>query len=167
MERNRLTAISLFAVLVSGCSSTPRHFTPELAMPPADQVAYAQTLVACEAEGEAAGNVAKRKQATIASKGAGGAAISGAAVSGASWSAPVAAVSATIVAMPVLGLAWGIARANRAKKEKRLKETVTQCLSSEGYIVANWQRVKRPRNVEDAPAVPEVEANAPADGKSG
>ena len=81
-----------------------------------------------------------------AAAGAGTAAVGGALASAGGY-AGLAAASATIVLLPfaVLGGAWGMSKAKRAKKERAIKSAMEGCLSERGYRVAGWSKsVKKP-----------------------
>lgn len=134
-----ITAIIVAATLTSGCSTRPRAYAPQLAAAPADETAFQQSLDMCHELTASSGGKA------IGSKvagGAGAAAVGGATAGGAAWGTAAAAGAATIVALPVLGLVWGISRGERAKKEKRIQRATTECLQAEGYTVAGWTRIK-------------------------
>jgi hypothetical protein len=61
--------------------------------------------------------------------------------------AGLAAASATVVLLPfaILGGAWGMSRAKRAKKERAIKSALEGCLQERGYQVAGWARSAPPR----------------------
>jgi hypothetical protein len=148
--RKSVIAVTAAAVLLTGCSSRPREFTPELAVPTANQAqfdaAYAecqQLLVAgkLDSSGRAssAGAGAAAGATTAAVGGVGAAAIGG-------WTG-VAAASATVVLLPfaIIGGAWGMSRMKRAKKEAAIKTAMTGCLKERGYHVAGWSKgIKKP-----------------------
>lgn len=167
MDKEKILALALSAVLVSGCSSRPRQFVPQLAVQPVDGAQYEMQLASCQSEADELG---AKRSGKLASAGAGAAGGAGAAVIGSaatsgtysSFGAAAAAGGAVIVAVPVIGLAaaWGIARSNRARKEKRIKEAATRCLSAHGYEVAGWNRVKRQRKVDQTAEADAVETLA-------
>jgi hypothetical protein len=53
-----------------------------------------------------------------------------------------ALASATIVLLPfaILGGAWGMSRAKRAKKERAIKTALEGCLQQRGYQVIDWSK---------------------------
>lgn len=158
MAKDTFMAISLAAVLLSGCSSAPRTFSPQLAAAPKDAEAYEAALDACRQQAELAAYAKKNRTGSAVAKGAGGAAVGAMGAGGASYGAAAAAASAGIVAAPLLGIFWGVGRINRGKKEGRYKDIAGDCLAEDGYQVAGWQRVKRSRKVETDPAEAGAEA---------
>jgi hypothetical protein len=56
-----------------------------------------------------------------------------------------AAMAASAVMLPVVGVAaaWGVARAQKAKKERAVKSAMALCLSEGGYDVADWKVAKK------------------------
>ena len=150
--RTTMTAALACALLLAGCSSRPREFTPMLAAPPAGQMAFdqaafdsayancSQLLVAGKLDSEG----------RLASAGAGAAATGVTAVAGGATAAAVAGygglavASATIVLLPfaLVGGAVGMAKAKRAKKEKAIKTAMTGCLAERGYRVTSWERAR-------------------------
>ena len=140
MRYHTLTCIAVIAALTAGCSSKPRAFAPQLTAAPADELAYQQSLARCqESAGEAGGKPVGSKLAS----GAGTAAIGGTAASGASWGGAVAVGAASLVALPVVGLVWGLSRGERSRKEQRIQTAAAQCLKEDGYSVAGWTKVKK------------------------
>lgn len=145
----RLTAATLILCLgLQGCSSRPREFEPRLSNLPANQsdftAAYAtcqQLLVAGKLDSSGRGASA----AVGAGAGAGTAAVGSAAAAAAGGYGGLALASATIVLLPfaVLGGAWGMARAKRAKKERAIKTALAGCLQERGYVVSEWTRVAK------------------------
>lgn len=154
MRYQATTVIVLAAVLTAGCSSKPRAFAPQLAAAPADEIAYQHSLARCR---ESAGMTGGKSTGTKIASGAGAAAVGGATAGGASWGAAAAASAASIVALPVLGLVWGLSRGDRSRKERRIKQSTAECLQGEGYTVAGWTRIKR----ADAAQTARAEASQP------
>lgn len=154
MHRETLIALALTSVLVSGCSTTPRAFTPQLAAAPADSAIYQQVLADCHL---ASASLGGKRYATKVATGAGTAAVGGATASGAAWGASAAVAGAALVAVPVLGVVWGISRIERGKKEARIKSAEEDCLAQQGYTVAGWQRVKGKQREQLAVAEPQPE----------
>ena len=144
MKRYRFTgSVLAFSLALQACSSRPRDFTPQLAIPSTSQsqfdAAYAechQLLVAGKLD--ASGRTASG--AVGAAAGAGTAIAGGTAAAAMGGYAGLAAASATIVLLPfaVLGGAWGMAKMKRAKKERAIKAALGGCLRERGYEVAGW-----------------------------
>ena len=153
MKRTMLVAAVAAAVLVQGCSSRPRAFTPTLAAPQSgvgvfDQAAFDRAYADCtmllvEGKLDDSGRLASA---------AGGAAASGAAVAvGSATAAAVAGyagmavVAATVVLLPfaAIGGAIGMSKMKRAKKEKAIKAKMAGCLAERGYLVTEWIKAKK------------------------
>ncbi|QNM82764.1 hypothetical protein H8M03_12385 [Sphingomonas sabuli] len=143
--KRMVLAIAAAAVAVSGCSSRPREFTPVLGYASADRAGFDAAYLECQqllvagkldstGRMASAGAGAAAGAATVAAGGTAAAAVGG--------YAGLAAASATIVLLPfaVLGGAWGMSRAKRAKKEKAIKLAMEGCLQERGYTVASWQK---------------------------
>ncbi len=150
MKRNLLAAAACAGLLIQGCSSRPREFTPTLGIATADAAGFDQAYATCtqlmvagklDQQGRAGslGGGAAIGAGTIAA-GAGTAAAMG------GW-AGVAAASATVVLLPfaVIGGAWGMAKMKRAKKEAAIKNVIGGCLQERGYSVATWEMVQKRR----------------------
>jgi len=143
-EKRLIGTIALLAMLAA-CSSRPREFVATPAAPPADQTRFAADHESCRilvAQGVRSGFGAR-----MASGGAGvaaGVGLTAAAVGGAASSsvagAAVAASAATVM-LPVFGIAaaWGVAKAQKAKKERDVKRAMSTCLSEQGYTVGGWE----------------------------
>ena len=87
--------------------------------------------------------------------GAGTAAVGGTAAAVAGGWGGVALASATVVLLPfaIIGGAWGMSRAKRAKKERAIKTRLEGCLQERGYQVAGWSKtIGKPVVVQTAPA---------------
>lgn len=149
---NRIALLSAVAasVLLQGCSSKPREFTPTLAAPPSgnpsfDQASFDRAYAECNAllvQG-------KLDDTGRLSSAAGGAAATGAtaAVGGATAAAVagyggLAVAAATVVLLPVaaIGGAIGMSKMKRAKKERAIKAKMTGCLKERGFVVAEWAK---------------------------
>ena len=141
------------ALLLQGCSSRPREFTPMLAPPPAgamafDQAAFDRAYVECN-DLLVAGKL--DSEGRLASAGAGAATGAGVAVAGGALAAStvpaagIALASATVVLLPfaVIGGAVGMAKAKRARKEKAIKTAMNGCLAERGYNVVSWEKVRK------------------------
>ena len=149
MKHRSITAGALIlSVALQGCSSRPREFEPRLATAAANQAefdaAYAncqQLLVAGKLDSSGRGSSA----AVGAGAGAGTAAVGGAAATAMGGYGGLALASATVVLLPfaVLGGAWGMARAKRAKKERVIKAALSGCLRERGYQVAEWTKAAK------------------------
>lgn len=154
MNRNMLVAAVAAAVLLQGCSSRPRTFSPTLAPPQAgqsvfDQAAFDRAYTDCTQL------LVQNKlddNGRLASA-AGGAAASGAAVAvGGATAAAVAGygglavVAATVVLLPIaaIGGAVGMSKMKRAKKEKAIKAKMSGCLAERGYLVNEWVKAGKP-----------------------
>jgi len=147
-----LCAVAVVALSLTACSSKPRYFEPQLAAAPEDPAKYQEVHDSCRkmvAEGQTSGFGAR-----VASGGVGvaaGVGVTAAAFGGTTYgsmAAAATAASAALVMMPVIGVAaaWGVAKANKAKKEKATKAAMTTCLSELGYTVSDWKTAKRPKN---------------------
>jgi hypothetical protein len=70
-----------------------------------------------------------------------------------------ATLGAANYAFPIVGLmaGFGISRAIRSGREKKLKNALTNCMGEYGYTVEAWEPTKRPRSVpKNAPAAKDV-----------
>lgn len=139
------TAVAVLA-LVGACASAPRGFSPLLSATPADAAAFRTAFDACAAM------VAEGRQDNFgdgrATSGAGGAAIGGAAAvatgasaaSGAGMLAGAAAGAGLAIGMVVFAplAVFGVSRAQRAAKERRIKAAMETCLRERGFEVTGW-----------------------------
>jgi hypothetical protein len=140
-----LTGVAVVLAL-SACSSRPREF---IATPAATQstgnAKFAADHESCRilvAQGVRSGFGAR-----LASGGVGvaaGVGVTAAAVGGAASSSALgaaAAASAATVMLPVFGIAaaWGVAKAQKAKKERDVKTAMQACLSEQGHEVGGWK----------------------------
>ena len=147
MPRRLVLAVTAAAML-TGCSSRPRQFSPVLAVPAADQVAFNAAVSDCAtllAQGKLTSD------GRLAS-GAAGVAASGAALatgtalaSSAGMFGGLAVAGATLVLLPfaAVGGAFAMAKAKRAKKEAALQTAMTGCLGERGHTVTGWQQTGR------------------------
>ena len=145
-----LSIAACASLLLAGCSSRPREFTPTLGIATADAAGFDQAYAECT-QLMVAGKLDRQGRASSLG---GGAAVgattmavgAGAATAMGGW-AGVAAASATVVLLPfaVIGGAWGMAKMKRAKKEAAIKEVIGGCLQERGYSVASWERAARKR----------------------
>ncbi len=150
MHRNLFVATACVGLLLQGCSSRPREFTPTLGISTAEASGFDQAYATCTQlmvagkldgqgrSGSLGGGAAVG--ATTAAVGAGTAAAMGGYLG-------MAAAAATVVLLPfaVVGGAWGMSKMKRAKKEAAIKNVIGGCLQERGYSVANWEQVKRSR----------------------
>jgi hypothetical protein len=142
-------------LLLSGCSSRPREFTPTLGAVPVDQARFDAAFNECRqlfVSGKLDSN------GRLASGGAGAAAggVVGAAgaagVAGAGLYGGMAVASATLVLMPVaiIGGALGMAKIKRHKKEQAIQRVMTGCLRDRGYAVASWQKAPKSHSATES-----------------
>lgn len=146
MKSGLIAYASFAALVVQGCSSRPRDFSPMLEAAPTSQAAFAADYAACQhlfVAGKLDAKGRSSSAAAGAAVGAGTAALGGTAAAAAGGYAGLAAASATIVLLPfaILGGAWGMSRAKRAKKERAVKVAMEGCLSERGYTVIGWSKV--------------------------
>lgn len=148
---HKIVGLVLIAGLsLQACSSRPREFTPTLASAAANQAEFEAAYATCQ-QLFVAGKLDSSGRAASAGAGlaAGGAtaAIGSGAAAAAAGYAGMAAAAATVVLLPfaVLGGAWGMSRAKRAKKERAIKTAMEGCLAERGYQVSGWSKaVKKP-----------------------
>jgi len=136
------------ALVVSGCSSTPRAFAPTLTVPPPDQRALDQATADCSAlyvAGKLDQNGRLASAGGAAGAGATAAAVGGATAAAVAGYGGLAVAAATIVLLPfaVVGGAVGMAKVKRAKKEKAIKIALAGCLKERGYDVTGWERLSK------------------------
>ena len=151
--RKTITAALACALLLAGCSSRPREFTPMLAAPQSSQATFDQAafdaayancselLVAGKLDG--AGRLAS---AGVGAAAGGATAVAGGMLATSMVPAVGAALaSATVVLLPfvAIGGAVGMAKAKRARKEKAIKTAMTGCLAERGYQVTSWERARK------------------------
>jgi len=149
MKKHHIT-VGVLAICLSleACSSKPREFNPELAIPPAAQAEFDSVYAKCKGllvSGKLDANGRSGSAAAGAGAGAGTAALGGtAAVAAGGWGG-VAVASATVVLLPfaVVGGAWGMSRVKRAKKERAIKRAMEGCLRERGFQVAGWSKAIR------------------------
>lgn len=151
----KLTAYALAACLaLHACSSRPREFTPNLAAPTANQAEFDRSYAECQqllVAGKLDSSGRTSSAGAGAAAGAATAAAGGTAAAAAGGYAGLAAASATIVLLPfaILGGAWGMSRAKRAKKERAIKAAMEGCLGERGYQIAGWSKaVNKPTVVQ-------------------
>jgi hypothetical protein len=145
MTRKMTTAAVIACMALQGCSSRPREFRPTFAGATANAAELDAAYATCQ-QLFVAGKLDAHGRS--GSAGAGAAAGAGTAVAGGATAAAIggygglAAASATIVLLPfaILGGAWGMSRAKRAKKERAIKAAMTGCLQERGFQVSGWTK---------------------------
>ncbi len=145
MNRNVLFGAICASLVVQGCSSRPREFTPTVAALSTDRQAFDASYATCQ-QLLVAGKLDQNGRSS--SLGGGAAAGATTAAVGAGTAAAIggygglAAASATIVLLPfaIVGGAWGMAKMKRTRKEKAIQAAMTGCLKERGHDVAGWQR---------------------------
>jgi len=151
MHRNLLVVTACAGLLVQGCSSRPREFTPTLTSASADKAAFDKAYAECNSllvQGKLDSNGRLASAGMGVAAGATVAALGGAAAASAGFYAGAAVASATVVAIPfvIIGGAFTRAKMKRAKKEKAIKTVMTGCLHEHGYDIAGWERAKVTRD---------------------
>jgi hypothetical protein len=152
-----VSAAVVAAVVLAGCSSRPREFTPQLAPPAAaaeggaafDAAAFDAAYESCRVAVASARRSRGSSAGAAAGAGAATAAAGSAAATTAGGYAGMAVLGATVVALPVVAIAgaWGMAKKKKVRKERRIKSATGACLAGSGYTVAAWQPA--PRTVRD------------------
>ena len=151
----KVGAAVVIAVLVHGCSSRPREFTPTMAAAPSaesrakfdsDVRQCHQLLVAGKLDGEGRLASAGAGAAVGAATMAGGAA----AATSAGLAGGVGIASATVVLIPfaAIGGAWMMANAKRSKKEKVIQKVMAGCLTERGHVIVGWEKTGRKMKVD-------------------
>jgi len=163
MKHNMMAAAAACLVL-QGCSSRPREFTPMLGATPTDQSRFDAAYAECKqlfvtGKLDSSGRLASGG-AGVAAGGAIGVA-GGAAAASAGLYAGAAVATATVVLIPfaVIGGAFGMAKIKRHKKEVAIQHAMSGCLRERGYEVASWQKAPRPR-LEARPQASEIESKS-------
>ena len=131
--------------MLSGCAGGPRPHAPVLATTPANIPAYQAALEECRAQLDdpnavvtGAVNVAEGAATTYVVGGvafAAGAASSGTLAGAASVAAPV-----MVVALPLS--IYLFSRNSRARQERRIQQTMTNCMGERGFRIVRWERVE-------------------------
>jgi hypothetical protein len=158
--KSKIAAGALIACLIlEGCSSRPREFSPIPAAATANQAEFEVAYATCQelfVAGKLDSSGRTASAGAGAAAGAATAAIGGTAAAATAGYAGMAAAAATVVLLPfaILGGAWGMSRIKRAKKEHAIKAAMEGCLAERGYVVAGWSKgVKKPVAVEPGAAV--------------
>lgn len=160
--RKIVLAISAVALLAGGCSTRPREYRPVLAMPAASPAGYEADLADCRAlvaSGKRSGfgpAVAATGTGVAVGTGVGAAAFAtGAAPVGLITTTGAAtAAAATLVLMPLAGIAAGIGvtKAIRKGKEKKINAAMTECLAASGHQVGSWELARKARRQTASPS---------------
>ena len=144
MKSTQIMPLLMAALAVQACSSRPREFSPTLQAPPADEAAYQLAYSDCRAQ-LAAGKLKRSDALASGGVGAAAGAATGAVGAAAAGSATgfmggLAVLGATVIAAPVVAVvgAWGTAKSRKLKKERAIQQATAQCLSVQGYQVADW-----------------------------
>jgi hypothetical protein len=151
MQSKFMVSALIACVALQACSSRPREFTPALATAPSSQSDFDTAYATCQqlfVEGKLDSSGRTGSAGAGVAAGATTAVVGSTAAAAAGGYAGLAAASATIVLLPfaILGGAWGMSRAKRAKKERAIKTAMEGCLSERGYQVAAWSKgVKKAR----------------------
>ncbi len=149
MTARPIICAAALAAALGACSSRPRQFVPTLNALPSDQTKYeadyraCQVLVAAGHRSNFGARIASGGAGVVTGIGVGAATMAG---SGGTMVGAMAAASTAMVAMPVVGLAaaraWGMAKRQKSRKEREIKEATALCLSEQGYTVASWDAAK-------------------------
>lgn len=144
--RMRAFSAVMVSLALTACAGGPRQFTPVLAQPAADEVAFAAALDRCKTRVDAA-----RRGATVAGGAAaavgsasttyvvGGVAFAGgASATGTLAGAAAAAGPAMVIALPVSF--YFFSRADRSRKERMIQQAMTGCMAEQGYRIVDWRR---------------------------
>jgi hypothetical protein len=151
MRHNLLVMTACAGLVVQGCSSRPREFTPTPGIATAQAAGFDQAYATCT-QLMVTGKL--NQEGRSGSLGAGAAAGATTAAVGAGTVAAIgpsmgafAVASATVVLLPfaVIGGAWGMAKMKRAKKEAAIKNMINGCLQERGYSVAGWEMSRKKR----------------------
>lgn len=138
-----ICAVAASGLLLSGCSTKPRNFAASVSTPVTDQVAFENDYRTCQKLVSAGRTSGFHDAALTGVGGAGAGALFGAGsfAAASSWSA----AGAMATAVPFVGVfaSFGISRAIRGGKEKKLKRGMTACLAEYGYSVADWAKLSK------------------------
>lgn len=149
MKKEAIGWAIIAALLLQGCSSRPREFTPSVSGQLSDtsdfNVAYGAcqqllTLGKLDASGRlASGAAGVAAGATTVALG------SAAATSAGLYGGGVALASATVVLLPfaVIGGAIGMAKMRRHRKEIGVQRAMSGCLAERGYSVSGWTKAAK------------------------
>ncbi len=152
----RAAAMAILAIL-SGCSTKPRTFQPIVSPPPADDAAFQKVVNDCVAMVRS-GRKNGFANAVAVGVGTGAGAVVGSIAVGSLSTAAGAGFSGSLgaatAAFPIIGIGvgFGISRAIRSGREKKIKTAMSTCLGEFGYTVASWEVIKKPKKQLKAPA---------------
>jgi hypothetical protein len=165
------TILMVSALLLGGCSTRPRYFVATINPPVSSTVTFDNDMALCrELVGRGYKSNFKAQAAAIGLGTVAGTVVVGAAqaaainatISGlATGTGSTAGASALAVAAPVIGIAvgFGVSRIIRSGREKKLKKTLSNCLTEYGYTVEKWTPAKRPKPPrKNAKAPPVIDA---------
>jgi hypothetical protein len=149
----QIALLTAAALILPGCSSNPRQFAPEMQVAVADPEKYAADYEKCRTLVAAGQRSGFGEQVASGGVGVAAGVGVGAAMAGGTYgtmAGAMAAASATIVLMPLVGVAaaWGMAKNRRLKKEKEIKEATALCLTETGYTVSGWKRDKKQKAIK-------------------
>lgn len=143
----QLCALSVIALLATGCSTKPRNFTASLSAPVANRSAFQQDYRTCQTL-VAKGRKEAFKSAAAQGLAAGAGTIGGTALVtglGAGVNVGTGAASASFAAVPVIGVlaGFGVSRMIRGGRERKYKRNMSACLTEYGYTVAGWSKLRK------------------------
>ena len=143
--RKTIATLAILSIL-SGCSTRPRNFAPQIAAPVGGMASLEADYRTC-ATLVAQGRTADFKGAAAMVGATGAGALGGAAVSMASVSALgfTGAGMVASAAIPGIGLlaGFGVSRMIRSGNERKVKRRMESCLTEFGYTVGDWTRIGR------------------------
>ncbi len=150
MHRSVIICAVSAGLVLQGCSSRPRQFTPALAAPQPGQAAFDQqafdaTHATCQ-QLYVAGKLNQDGRVGSAGMGVAAGAATMAAGAGAASAAGLAGgmaiASATVILIPfaIVGGAFGMAKIKRSKKEAAIQRAMAGCLKERGYNVLGWMK---------------------------
>ena len=148
--------LAILAIL-AGCSTKPRNFQPIVAPPPADEAAFRKTVNDCVTMVRS-GRKSGFANALAIGVGTGAGAVVGSIAVGSLSTAAGAGFSGSLgaatAAFPIVGIGvgFGISRAIRSGREKKIKTAMSTCLGEFGYTVASWEVIKKPKKQRRVPA---------------
>jgi len=155
-SQKTICAILAASILVTGCSTRPRNFAASVSTPVADHTAFESDYRTCDTLVKN-GRKTGFRDAAITGLATGGATVGAGALavaSGGGVNIATGAVSTSFAAMPFVGIlaGFGVSRAIRGGKEKKLKLAMADCLAEYGYSVNGWTKLKRREDAAQAAA---------------
>jgi len=146
MHVNKTICGLMMAATLSGCSTRPRNFAAQVAVPSAELAAFETDYRTCSSL-VAQGRRSDFREAAMTVGASGAGALGGAAVSVASVSAVGFSGAGMIAsaAIPGIGLlaGFGVSRMIRSGNERKFKRAMTACLGEYGYTVDDWEKIDR------------------------